>query len=409
MVVDRRRFLKSVTSVAGLSAAGLPAQSVFAQTRTVNHVAVIGAGIVGSSIAYNLARSGCQVTIVEKGLPAARASGTTFGWINAAYANQPPSYQELRRYSLEEYRRISEDVPLPIRWGGSLEWIADDAGQRRMIDEVEAFRKATDAPTSIVDAERAREIEPNLSIADDRRLAWSTDDGAIDSAAATQALFDRAIQYGAEPLLLSEVDRIYSRRRQVRVRTSFKTLEVDLAVVAAGIGTAELAETTDERVDSIEKSTPGIIVTTDPIERVINTVLYGPDIHLHQLADGSVMIGEKAGTPDSETHRLAMAGRPQDFPDDAVASQHAVRLLDRAREIVPALSAVRRAHVRIGWRPMPADGLPIIGHGGKAPNVYFATMHSGVSLAPIVGRLAAEEILDGARFEILEKLRPQRF
>ena len=113
--------------------------------------------------------------------------------------------------------------------------------------------------------------------------------------------------------------------------------------------------------------------------------------------------------PPSQARKHLRRRRYCDRKHDAIASQHAVRLLDRAREVVPALSAVRRAHVRIGWRPMPADGLPIIGHGSKAPNVYFATMHSGVSLAPIVGRLAAEEILDGARFEILEKFRPQRF
>ena len=94
MTVDRRRFLKSVSSAAGLSAAGFPARSVFGQTRTVNRVAVIGAGIVGASIAYNLAKRGCEVVIIEKYLPATQASGNTFAWINAAYANKPASREQ---------------------------------------------------------------------------------------------------------------------------------------------------------------------------------------------------------------------------------------------------------------------------------------------------------------------------
>ena len=116
--MDRRRFLHAVSSAATLSATGFAARSVFAQSRTVNSVAVIGAGIIGSAIAYYLAKRGCDVRIVEKGLPANQASGNTFAWVNAAYANRPSSYQALRQASLAEYHRLAEDVSFPARWSG---------------------------------------------------------------------------------------------------------------------------------------------------------------------------------------------------------------------------------------------------------------------------------------------------
>jgi len=406
--MDRRRFLHAVSSAATLSATGFAARSVFAQSRTVNRVAVIGAGIIGSAIAYYLAKRGCEVRIVEKGLPANQASGNTFAWINAAYANKPSSYQALRQASLAEYHRLAEDVSFPARWSGSLEWFEDPTQQAQLIRDVQAFQATPGAATTIIDAARAREIEPNLEIADGLQVAHATNDGAVDAAATTQALFDKAISYGALPIMPAEVTSIRERQRDVRVITDVNRFEADLVVVAAGVGTAAIARSVGERVDTASRSTPGIIVTTDPIDMTISSVLYPPRVHIHQQLDGSVVIGEKAGYPVTEVHSRSLAGRPNEFPDNATGTRHALRILSMARDLVPELSAVRGAHVGIGWRPMPTDGLPLIGHGRNAPNIYFATMHSGVTLAPIVGRLAAEEILDGIRVDALDDFRPER-
>lgn len=370
---------------------------------------MIGAGIVGSAIAYHLAKRGCEVRIIEKGLPANQASGNTFAWVNAAYANRPSSYQALRQMALAEYRVLAEDVDFPIRWSGSLEWFQDTSAQEQLVRDIEAFQATPGAATTMIDAAQAREIEPYLEVDDPWLLAHSTNDGAVDARATTQALFDRAISLGALPIMPAEVVGLRERRNEVLVTTDVNRFEVDLVVVAAGVGTARLARMVDESVDSASRSTPGIIVTTDPVEMMIGSVLYPPHVHIHQQLDGRVVIGEKAGTPDTDVHRDLQAERPNEFPESSLATRHALRLLRMAREYVPELSAVRGAAVGIGWRPMPTDGLPLVGHGSAAPNVYFATMHSGVTLAPIVGRLAAEEILDGVRLDALSDFRPQRF
>ena len=65
--------------------------------------------------------------------------------------------------------------------------------------------------------------------------------------------------------------------------------------------------------------------------------------------------------------------------------------------------------ISIGWRPLPKDGMPIIGWLPNQPNSYVATMHSGVSLAAIVAKVASQELLDGVSNTLLKEFRPSRF
>ena len=65
--------------------------------------------------------------------------------------------------------------------------------------------------------------------------------------------------------------------------------------------------------------------------------------------------------------------------------------------------------VTLGLRPMPADGHPVIGFPAGRRDIYITVMHSGVTLGPLVGRLAAAEILDGVRVEPLAPYRLERF
>jgi glycine/D-amino acid oxidase-like deaminating enzyme len=91
--------------------------------------------------------------------------------------------------------------------------------------------------------------------------------------------------------------------------------------------------------------------------------------------------------------------------------------LDRtAQEALSRLTAtfagaedVRLLDVRLASRPMPVDGLPIVGPLPGIHGVYVAVMHSGVTLAPVVGRLVAAEVVNGVRAGELDGVRPERF
>ena len=84
-------------------------------------------------------------------------------------------------------------------------------------------------------------------------------------------------------------------------------------------------------------------------------------------------------------------------------------MIKSASCFVPALADAIAVPVPLGFRPMPADGLPVLGFSESVPNLYLAVMHSGVTLAPLVGELSAIEIIDGTKVEMLQPYRPERF
>jgi glycine/D-amino acid oxidase-like deaminating enzyme len=143
------------------------------------------------------------------------------------------------------------------------------------------------------------------------------------------------------------------------------------------------------------------------LPRFVNRVLWLPGVHLHQRDDGRLVLGEEGGPP-GQAHALHLQDHPNDFPGRELALQHAGRLRAVALRFVPELPAFEFEDVRVCWRPMPVDGYPVLGASPARPDVYLAVMHSGVTLAPVAGELAAQEILGGPRAEELTGFRPDR-
>jgi glycine/D-amino acid oxidase-like deaminating enzyme len=121
-----------------------------------------------------------------------------------------------------------------------------------------------------------------------------------------------------------------------------------------------------------------------------------------------MVIGDDLGPPSTAAHDV-LRQQPADFPDEAVRELHARRLLGEAAQYLPSVADAPLDRVTVGWRPMPKDGYPIIGACRDCANLYLAVTHSGVTLAPILGELAAMEILDGVEVQPLAPYRLARF
>jgi glycine/D-amino acid oxidase-like deaminating enzyme len=80
-----------------------------------------------------------------------------------------------------------------------------------------------------------------------------------------------------------------------------------------------------------------------------------------------------------------------------------------ARDVVPRLKDTRLETVTLGYRVLPKDDHPIVGFVDGWPNLYLAAMHSGITLSPFIGQVAAAEILDGINVDSLRDYRPSRF
>ena len=96
-----------------------------------NRIVVVGAGIIGASIAYHLVKRGAKVVIVDAVRPGAGATEKSFGWINATFSKRPRAYFDLNQLGLAGWRRLETELggELKVQWGGSVAWTG--AGGRK--------------------------------------------------------------------------------------------------------------------------------------------------------------------------------------------------------------------------------------------------------------------------------------
>jgi glycine/D-amino acid oxidase-like deaminating enzyme len=348
-------------------------------------IAVIGAGIIGASIAYHLARRGAAVTVLDRGQPAGEATAKSFAWINATWGNPLP-YFRLRFLSMQEYRRLEDelDCALGVVWRGCLIWDLADAD----LEEFARRHAAWGYDVRLVERAEIAALEPGL-VAPPARAAYAAGDGTLEPVAATRALLAAAADAGATVRLDTEVINLKAAGG-VRIVTGADVIEADICVLAAGAATAALCAKVGVALPM--RPTPGLLAHSRPAAPLLRHVIEAPGLHMKQER-GRIVAGVDFG------------GGPA--PDDPEAEGR--RLLALVKEHVRGADALELEQVTVGIRPMPEDGEPVLGFAPDLPGLYLAAMHSGITLAPAVGRFAAMEILDGARVEMLEPYRPERF
>jgi glycine/D-amino acid oxidase-like deaminating enzyme len=101
--------------------------------------------------------------------------------------------------------------------------------------------------------------------------------------------------------------------------------------------------------------------------------------------------------------------RAQDEVAKNPTSEHAHLLLRQARKFFPVLEGTDVDHFTVEWRPMPRDGMPIVGRLPGLPSLYVATGHGGVTVAPALAEFLAGEILDDKPSDRLKPFTPARF
>ena len=146
--------------------------------------------------------------------------------------------------------------------------------------------------------------------------------------------------------------------RLTSVQTSGGHIPADRLVLATG-AEAQLPQ----QISGLEipqRSTPGVIVITKPMPRLLNRIIVAPGVHIHQREDGRIVLGEQAGAPNTEAHEQRLRNRPNIFPDEAIAQQHGGRILANALGYVPDIRRAEIESVYIGWRPLPLDGHPAV-------------------------------------------------
>lgn len=197
-------------------------------------VVVIGAGIMGASLAYHLAGKGAQVILVEAEDIASGVTGHSFAWINTSH-NGPDPIASLRGAAIQEYRRLETELPgLKVRWTGALSYGASPSEEPQ----------ASGNPPSATRVSRSQilDLEPNLK--HPPQQAWyAAEEGALDAVQATHALIAGAQAHGAQVLTQTRVLGFTTRGARVTgVETTRGSLEAEIVMLAAGTGINSLTE-----------------------------------------------------------------------------------------------------------------------------------------------------------------------
>lgn len=399
MSIQRRDFLRGLGSVAIAAAPGI---SMAQSTRL--SVGVVGGGIVGASVALHLAQAGASVTVFEKTAPTSGATSKSFAWLNAGSDNS--RYRELRLRSLSAYHELDQQLQLDITWGGYLTWVNEPGAATDLRASALRFNRGG-YRMKVLTAKDFAEIAPNMTPGSFEAAVYGGLDGHLDPVGVTNKFLDEARRHGAKVIFPCEVTELeLSENRLTGVVTTQGKFAVDRLVIAGGVDTPEIAAKVG--FDAPLKHAPGILAHSAPLPPAVRTVNYGPGIHFKQMSNGAIVAADSTYAPATPVHHDILRERG-DFPDQETRNMHGTRILEKVAAVLPDARNAELDRLTLGFRPLPKDDYPIVGFVPGSTDVYIAVMHSGVTLAPVMGRMISSEILDDNSADSLEPYRPERF
>jgi glycine/D-amino acid oxidase-like deaminating enzyme len=358
-------------------------------------VVVVGAGIVGCAIAVHLADHGIRPVVVDLDRPGQGASTSSFASLSA-FGKDPATHYELACAGLASWSRWAERLGggVGLRRDGEVRWASGPQEGRDLAERV-AHARGWGYPIRLVGEDELSRLLPASTPGRVSAASFAPNDGQVEPPLVLRACLQALEQAGAR-LLLGRAARVRVDDGGVLVEVGDELLRPSTTVLAAGAEAVEVAAAVGLDIPTV--ASPGMLVETSPLPPLTDKVVYlpgdpGPPVHLRQRPDGSVLVGERT----QET----VAANP--------SAEHAQALLAQAARFFPALAGVPVRRRILAWRAMPADRLPIVGPVPWLDSLYLAVTHSGVTVAPALGRLVAQEVAAGEPDGLLAPFRPGRF
>lgn len=346
-------------------------------------VLIVGAGIVGAACAFELARAGLRVAVVEERFTSAGATGASMGHL--VVMDDSEAQFSLTRYSQVLWEEIHEELPPYVEFErcGTI-WVAADEEELAEVRRKCAYYHDRGVHAEILDPQALQQAEPQLRMPLAGGLLVK-DDSVIYPPAAATFLLQRAIELGA-------------------------SLHVGKPVVSLSKGSARLADGTTLSAGRLinaagqfaPRLTPGVQVKPRKGHLVI-TDRYPGTVH-HQLVELGYLKSAHSLTSDSvafnvqprKTGQLLIgSSRQYGVEHDGVEPAVVSRMLERSFEYLPALSSFSGIRVWTGFRPATPDKLPLIGPWLEDPTLYIATGHEGLGITTSLatGKLICAQLL----------------
>jgi sarcosine oxidase subunit beta len=352
-------------------------------------VVVVGGGIVGCGAAYHLAAAGAgRVVLLER---AERLGTGSTGACAGGFRYQFSSEVNVRlsQASIPMMLRFSEEhgIPLDVRQDGYLFLFRGEQAWARALSTVERQR-ALGVEVDLLAPREAAALVPGISLEGVVGATYGPRDGIADPSGLTEGYATLARRARAEVRTGVEVTALREANGRIAgVETSVGFLSCPVVVNAAGAWAGRLAATVG--VELPLEPLPRHVVTTGPFpgvpERSTLVIDAETGFYLHREGPGVLMgMGSARERPSFELR-----------PDERFLTEE---LLPTAVRVFPPLEGAGLERVWVGLYEMTPDRHPILGPVEGLPGLYLATGFSGHGFqhAPVVGKLIAEMIVEGA-------------
>jgi D-hydroxyproline dehydrogenase subunit beta len=370
-------------------------------------ILVIGAGIVGTSIAWRLAARGASVKVIEAALPGAGTTDTSFAWVNASSKlDSSREYFDLAVRATAEHHALADALGetrcfFPT---GHVE-ISFESGQADRLRSKVARLQERGYRAELVRVRDLRRLEPGLKLPATAVAAYYADEGWADGPAMARALLERARSSGAKVLLHTAATQLVLKDDVVTGVhvTPSGLVRADTVVIATGRWTQDFLarlglDVPLVHVESKDSKAVGLLATVLPTAGSPRTVLHSRKVNWAPRPSGCAVL------TSASADRAIARNRSPEMVRATVGA-----LLKRAADLSARFAGASVERTRIGLRALPIDGWPVCGWINSIGGLYVVVTHSGITLAPLLSQLVAEEIFDGAEASVLRPFRPSRF
>ncbi|HEC87554.1 MAG TPA: FAD-binding oxidoreductase [Thermoplasmatales archaeon] len=362
-------------------------------------VVIVGGGINGCSLAYQLAKKGLEVVLLEKNYIASGATGRCGAGIRQQWSTK--ENVKLAMESVKIFERLSREFgDIGFRQGGYLIAIHDDNEMKQAEKNVE-MQRSLGLKVSIIDSDEIIKIVPILDVKGMHAIGatFCPTDGHADPFKTTFAYAREAVKNGAKILTHTEVKAISKNNGRINsVKTDNGEIKTSFVVDAAGVWSKEIARMAGIEIPNVPYRKE--IIVTERIKPLFKAMVisFKDGIYFSQQDEGQIL----GGIPNPHERKGYLTMPTFSF------LTHMAKTLTR---YAPSLSYIRVLRHWTGFYDVSPDARPII---GEDPNVKgFIHCHGfsghGFMLSPMVTKILTEYIADNKPSDFLESLSIERF
>ncbi|OJH20735.1 sarcosine oxidase subunit beta [Bacillus obstructivus] len=340
---------------------------------TAYETIIVGGGVIGNGIAYHLSeRYKESVLVIDKKYPLSGTSGSTQAWV-WVHNKTPSSYAEFSMYSAELYPYLAKKIgDVEYKRTGGLSPFFNEKDRDKAKRLADSYREIG-IKIKVLSREEVIEKEPSIN-PNVAGATFSKIDGNVNPFRLVDMYMRAAKKNGIDYSYYNQVLDIQKKNDQFIIVSKKGEYICKNLILAGGTWSRELGKMLGIHIPV--NQVRGQILVTEPLKPFINYTISG----MRQTNNGEVLIG----------YSMEEAGFNRSTTLDVIQET-----ANMAKYYIPDLGKAKVVRAFSGIRAVPEDGLPIIGKVPSVKNLYVATMHSGVTLSPLVGTLMTELLVDG--------------